>query len=118
MVSIGDDVDVRALTVVVAIVYLLAAGYAFTTNDPTATLFADVTFSLVMVAFGVLLRVRNPDVRGMRVSGGLFAAAGLAQAYLLLVDAPPFGEGAVSLLLLAAFSLYAFELFIRPRIGA
>jgi len=117
MVSIDDAVDVRALTIVVAVVYLLAAGYALATNDPTATLLTDVTFSLVMVAFGVLLRVRNPGVRGLRVSGGLFVAAGLAQAYLLVVDDPAFGEGAVSLLLLAGFSLYAFELFVRPRLG-
>ena len=116
MVSLEDAADVRALTVVAAVVYLLAAGYALATSDPTATLLTDVTFSLVMVGFGVLLRVRNPDEMGMRVSGGLFVVAGLTQAYLLVVDDPPIGEGTVSLLLLTALSLYVFEVFVRPRI--
>ncbi|WP_135820532.1 hypothetical protein [Halostella litorea] len=117
MVSL-DDVDVRGLTVAAAVVYLVAAGYALATNDATATLLTDATFSLVMVGFGVLLRVRNPGAGRMRVAGGLFVAAGLVQAYLLVAADPAVGDGAVSLLLLAAFSLYVYEVFVRPRIEA
>lgn len=104
------------MTLVVAAVYLLIAGVAVATGNPTAGFLTDLAFSLVMVAFGLLLRVRNPDEIGLRVAGGLFVLTGLVQGYVLLFEDAPIGDGAVSLLALAAFSLYLFEMFVRPRL--
>ncbi|PSQ25947.1 hypothetical protein BRD03_12795 [Halobacteriales archaeon QS_9_68_17] len=116
MRSPREFIDVRVLTVVVGIVYLIVAAYAVATGDATANSLTDLAFSLVMVAFGVLLRVRNPDEMGLRVAGGLFVLTGLMQGYLLLVEDAPVGDGAVSLLAGAAFLLYLFEMFVRPRL--
>ncbi|NHN47484.1 hypothetical protein G9464_07735 [Halostella sp. JP-L12] len=117
MRSPREFLDVRALTVAAGVLYLIIAAYALATGDAAANSLTDLAFSLVMVGFGVLLRVRNPDEMGLRVAGGLFVLTGLSQGYLLLADDAPYGGGAVSLLALAAFSLYLFEMFVRPRLG-
>jgi hypothetical protein len=107
---------VLPMTIAVGLISRLIAGVASATGDTTAGFLTDLAFSLVMVAFGALLRVRNPDEIGLRVSGGLFILTGLTQGYVLLVEDAPIGDGAVTLLALAAFSLYLFEMFVRPRL--
>jgi hypothetical protein len=114
--SLDEHLNVRTLTIAVGLIYLLVAGVAVATGDTTAGFLTDLAFSLVMVAFGALLRVRNPHEIGLRVSGGLFLLTGLTQAYVVLVENAPIGDGAVTLLALAAFSLYLFEMFVRPRL--
>ncbi|WP_135533393.1 MULTISPECIES: hypothetical protein [Halostella] len=108
--------NVRTLTLAVGLVYLVIAAVAVATGNATAGVLTDLAFSLVMVAFGVLLRVRNPDEMGLRVAGGLFVLTGLVQGYVLIVEDAAIGDGGVTLLALAALSLYLFEMFVRPRL--
>lgn len=116
MSAVGEYLSVRALTLVAGLLYLLVTAYAVATGDATAAALTDAAFGLVLVGFGVLLRLRNPDETGLRVAGGLFVAAGLLQGYVLLAPDARGGDAGASLLALAGFLLYAFELFVRPRL--